>query len=771
MLVYKSLIQNIQPVPRVTKALITRAFLEMDLHLGRVTKALGNFLEDELSPSYLGLSSGARIHLDHFRSFLHSYHVEKYGYWPPLEGSGFPKDLYKSMYFSFRSLYDYLADLDSTDSFSDQKPASGGICVLQNVQTFDKRYKFQPLPHPLPLVPTVAPSRAKTQSQRGLMPFKLGTKQARTEEYLTTRAALAAATNSKNIQAMACPLVKAYLHFERTKCCKLEEKVSISDARKVRWLLIYGILQTLVSAIRAPVEVRDTEDLNYPLCCQTAGTPPWRMAPESSLTPNNQSVLTLDKVESPGLTISNLNAPPAFPNLDKSLPNTPGERISIHPDCEAIDYFSFKGQCSTENTPVKRIDSCATVEMPAPLRVGQTASVLRNTSMRSIKALALSPFGSRRSSVDTKRLNQPFCEILVHGYGNGLNTAILNRPTTPHEIHELPSHHTLKEDELTTDALAAPLGPQMSDPIISEHLYNPPANTDHPETPDLSTSSECHSSPMSPMWSSAAEDSSESSAPSSNCDSSESIYRHRRRSSSVYSCNSQGTPLAVQDTKLTPDQAVPPTAAEAIEAGEFDFQFSNEKILAEEKDGILVKRSFSVESFQLTKAEMDIYNALNMSSAGGAVGGSRMSRIVYPLSKPDLVHPALRSLSQDELTMRHPSVVSIHTTHSTDDFPAAPATKIEKERTTLSTKASIPAASTKANRRSLYMASFSFGRRKAISSKEKDTKSVSTVAPSIPYESLDTSAPEPEQIGDMEVIKAIRKAPLRFRGQDYIKAS
>jgi hypothetical protein len=47
---------------------------------------------------------------------------------------------------------------------------------------------------------------------------------------------------------------------------------------------------------------------------------------------------------------------------------------------------------------------------------------------------------------------------------------------------------------------------------------------------------------------------------------------------------------------------------------EVQFTFANEKFMAEEKSRILVRKSFSVESFTLVKknAEMDIYSAVKM---------------------------------------------------------------------------------------------------------------------------------------------------------------
>ena len=108
-------------------ALITRAHLEMDLRLEHAGKALSNFLEDDLSGSYLGLSQDARVHLERFRSFLHSFYVQKYGYWPPPQPKRnckiLPKSTYQTMYSEIRNLYEYLVDPRSSDSFENNRQA------------------------------------------------------------------------------------------------------------------------------------------------------------------------------------------------------------------------------------------------------------------------------------------------------------------------------------------------------------------------------------------------------------------------------------------------------------------------------------------------------------------------------------------------------------------------------------------------------------------------------------------------------------------------
>lgn len=106
-------------------------------------------------------------------------------------------------------------------------------------------------------------------------------KQAKLDRRFAASAALSAATNPSDMAVMECRLVREYLKFEKNWAMREEERISCADARKVRWILIYSMLQTLISVTRAPKEVRDTEDVEYPLCCQIAGTPPWNIGAKS----------------------------------------------------------------------------------------------------------------------------------------------------------------------------------------------------------------------------------------------------------------------------------------------------------------------------------------------------------------------------------------------------------------------------------------------------------------------------------------------------------
>jgi len=477
---------------------MTRAYLEMDLHISRVTKSLSNFLEEDLSATYLGLGQGARAHLERFRSFLNSFYIDKFGYWPPPKGATFSKALYRSMYSDFRGLYEYLADPASTNDICQQPPATGGICVLQNVQAFDERHKYEPLPHPLCLIPDVPRAHHRRDSQRGLLTLKLGTKDAKRDLYMSTRNSLTAASNVKVVTPGRSALIRSFMKFERDwSSTRQEERVSLTDARKVRWLLIYGVLQKLISIIRAPPEVRNTDDPTYPLCCLMIGVPPWKEVQQR----------TRDVLKSTKRLSSSANSAHIGERVVSPTPRSPS--LSIHPDCDE-DYFGHPRGAS-----LHRADS---LTIPAPLRIpAKENNIARHSSMRQFKNLAFSPFSSRRNSTDTRchsivsrrvsaanRLSNPqFCEIMVQGYGNGLNQAPLGPGSKRSSL--VPS----VMDRLHADnaSLLSTRRPPRT-PTLETFQLDPFHNLASPiDTGDAT------SPPPSPIWSS------EESAPSSRTDS------------------------------------------------------------------------------------------------------------------------------------------------------------------------------------------------------------------------------------------------------------
>ena len=367
----------------VTRALVTRSSLEMDLHLGRVTRSLNNLLEDEMSSMYFGLANPERAHLDRFRSHLHSYYVAKYGYWPPPQDLTYSKELLSIMCDEFQKLYDYLVDRNSSQSMASQfAPATGGLCVLQNVNAFDQRHNYAALSHPLPILPRCDHLDKKVQSQRTLIPLKLGGKTARNATILSARAAHLTASNNAGRDVEDCPLVQLYVSFEHDCISRPDDKLSMADARKVRWLMIYCTLQMLISVTKAPEEVRDPWSSSYHMCCLISDTPNFS---NNSLPATPLSIHPALRSWEPSEASSTVSTP--TPGGERSSPP-----MSIHPDCEATDYFSHgytrMNASSTSLGPASL--------SPAPLRIVSSVSGRPN----SFQALGrrMSTF-SRRNSV------------------------------------------------------------------------------------------------------------------------------------------------------------------------------------------------------------------------------------------------------------------------------------------------------------------------------------------------------------------------------------
>ena len=376
---------------RSSRALITRSKIEMDVRLQNAGRMLGSFLFDDLSDAHLGLSSGARSHLDKFRSFLQAYYVAKLGYYPPSSGA-FPKNIYGQMCAEFQKLYDLLVDMQF--STADNIPVSqqGGICVFQSVQAFDARHKYTSLQHPIPLLPEVDDISPDKQRLSKRFSFNSKADKMKPDSRLVAFSSLNKATNRHDQSLYDCSLVRAYRGFEKdcvfspSKADK-SEKLSQTDARKVRWILIYSILQTLLSVTKVPMEVRDTQNVPYSLCVLTAGCPPWKTErPLETLLRTQTDQTREDFISTLAKSVTSF----------ETFPSTPSE---IKPD---IDYITLAH---------KKQNSTSSAASTVSTTISRKGTVRR----------ALSTLGNMPELRHPKPHRAAFHEILVYGYGNGTN--------------------------------------------------------------------------------------------------------------------------------------------------------------------------------------------------------------------------------------------------------------------------------------------------------------------------------------------------------------
>ncbi|EJT69791.1 hypothetical protein GGTG_12674 [Gaeumannomyces tritici R3-111a-1] len=357
-----------------SRRLIRKSRAEMDARLSSAGTMIRTFLEDDLSESRLGLTSGVRAHLDRFRAFVHSFYASKFGYYPPLPVDPgteiFPAHIYRSMAQDFEALYSYLVDRSFTMTDSSPALAQGGICVLQSVEAFDCHYQFDSLHHPLPLLPkigakagsspspssipdggstTTSPAPSTTSSRRrrwfsSAVAAAVSTTsrhqsssldKLRPDKKLVSHAALMTATNSTDVHLLENRFVCAYRRFEEdsvlaattsNKFDRAEAKISLVDARKVRWILVYCMHQTLRACTATPAEVRcvsagERQLPPYSLCVDTTELPPWE-----------EQTISYESVEGDLLHVASeaIGSPPSVA--------PPALMLEIRPD---VDYYAI----------------------------------------------------------------------------------------------------------------------------------------------------------------------------------------------------------------------------------------------------------------------------------------------------------------------------------------------------------------------------------------------------------------------------------------------
>lgn len=461
-----------QRISVVSRKLIRLAKVDLDNRLSRAGAMLGDLLETELSEAHLGLSTGARTHLDRFRNYIQGFYTTKFGYYPPLPAEGgrstvFKPELYNTLKADFEALYEYLVDERFTTAGNSPFEAQGGLCTLQSVQAFDSRNKFSPLDHPLPLLPETPRSK---ESRRMSMPWQLvaaaraGDGKLRPDQRLVVHAALMKATNRTKVHLMENRLVLAYRQFEESSVLtphKANRAVSQVDARKVRWLFVYAMHQVLRSCAEVPKEVKFTERVDYHLGVSTKGLPPWEVRDHSVTHPSLRSVsdsAVVNKAKPPmafaarGRSISAIPLATSFvlPPVKTPLLNT--NSTEIQPD---IDYFALthrdaspssgRGKSGDPITPSSRSGSRSR-SLTRAMSLRRSLSIFRTPPSQRIKTLEQEPSTPTRrpSSRDSS-----YHEIVVQGYGNGTN-AFTNTTGSKEDLDVLPD---IKEASKPTPSL------------------------------------------------------------------------------------------------------------------------------------------------------------------------------------------------------------------------------------------------------------------------------------------------------------------------------
>ncbi|KAJ4397504.1 hypothetical protein N0V93_001734 [Gnomoniopsis smithogilvyi] len=288
------------------------------------------------SPSGALVPSPAKDAADRLQRFLVEHYRHIFGgRWPPpppatngnLQESSADADepiwltrtVVQALQKDFGALYDYLVNRDIIWDMSETRPSRKWLMVSDSgnkafeadtvdlpmtdiLIEFDNKQRFPHIPHPYPLVPesipaqSISPGAANSIGSPNLPSQSssnfLKRRGNRTDSDVASAQPATghrAAANERRIQLAYTESTNVYLlgsDFTPSELLdafvKFEKADRIGDidpslARRARWVLLYGILQTLASVSVDAPNVRFREGVAYHLCPQLKGArlPPW----------------------------------------------------------------------------------------------------------------------------------------------------------------------------------------------------------------------------------------------------------------------------------------------------------------------------------------------------------------------------------------------------------------------------------------------------------------------------------------------------------------
>jgi hypothetical protein len=285
-------------VTPITRALLERASLEIQVRVQSCEDRLSDFDFRDMWPMMSSQPPPARSSFERLRKFFTQYYLDAFGIWPPAAPAGeeqwLTRNLTQKLQKDFGALYDYLVNREVTWDCSEERSGRKWNIVHAGNRSFDadtfdlpftdllvafdNRHKYPHIPHPYPLVPDSIPVK---NSKDNL--FKASKKTPKPDDKIAEKRAALAYTESTNIYLLGSDfvnndMVDAFVRFEKADRAA---EVDPFAARRGRWVLIYGILQTLASVSVDTPNLRHTDDVSYHLNPRLRGTPPWRGAQQN----------------------------------------------------------------------------------------------------------------------------------------------------------------------------------------------------------------------------------------------------------------------------------------------------------------------------------------------------------------------------------------------------------------------------------------------------------------------------------------------------------
>lgn len=272
-----------------TRMFLQNASMEIEERIHRAQTWLLSFDFTEMWPATAVAPSAARGCFDRLRKWLCKYYENAFLHWPPVnEQTWLTRDMIVRISNDFHGLYDYLVDRDIMFDGTEYRPGQKWVITSRSGQNFradtfelpftdmllgfDTRNGFPHIPHPYPMCPPSVPVQSKPKAA-----FLLKKPSSPSDSQAQSRRKALSYAEASNVytlrdQYMHTDLVTNFIRFEQSDEV---ESLDPFEARRGRWLLIYGVLQVLATISVDSPNLRYKEGAQYHLCPQMKGVVPW----------------------------------------------------------------------------------------------------------------------------------------------------------------------------------------------------------------------------------------------------------------------------------------------------------------------------------------------------------------------------------------------------------------------------------------------------------------------------------------------------------------
>lgn len=275
-------------VPSYSRGMMENAHDALEARIDACQDRLQEFEFRNMWPVMTPPNPPSRQACERLRKFICNYYRERYGSWPPIpigiSDRWLTRRVTQQLQRDFGALWDYLVNRDvvwdGTEERSGRKwhmkwtgkpgfeADTPDLPLTDILVAFDNKNSWPHNPGPYPLTPESIQVDDEFSSRK----TKPAVDKATERKY---RLAYSGATNLYLLgdRCAENQFVEAFNRFEKTD---MLGEVNPFVARRGRWVLIYGVVQTLASISVDVPDCRFTEDVSYYLGPSLKGCPPWR---------------------------------------------------------------------------------------------------------------------------------------------------------------------------------------------------------------------------------------------------------------------------------------------------------------------------------------------------------------------------------------------------------------------------------------------------------------------------------------------------------------